>query len=92
MIHLTAPLALLAQGPLTDIEGGLTQLNAWLLRISNAFIVTVFVAGVLTALIGEVLGIKILPGVNTTMGKVILLSLVAAYAIGHGPAYIGGLL
>lgn len=94
MTHLTATLALLAQsGSITgDAESALTNLNAFLLRISNTFIVVVFVAGVLAALVGHVLGIKILPGANSTMGRVIVLSLVAAYAIGHGPAYIGSLL
>ncbi len=95
MIHLTATLALLAQstGSLTgDAESALNSVNAWLLGISNTFIVSVFVAGVLAALVGHVLGIKILPGANSTMGRVIILSLVAAYAIGHGPAYIGSLM
>lgn len=84
---------LLAQGSLTgDAESGLSELQAFLLRISNAWIVCVFVAGVLLSLLGQVLGVKLLPGANTTMGKVIILSLVAAYAVGHGPAYLAGML
>lgn len=94
MIHLTATLALLAQssGSLTgDAESVLTNFQTWVTGIADKFIVCVFVVGILAALLGQVLGVKLLPGANTTMGKVIVLSLVAAYAVGHGPAYLAGL-
>jgi hypothetical protein len=42
--------------------------------------------------LGQVLGVNLLPGASTTIGKVVLVSLVTAFAVGAVPGYIGGLL
>ncbi len=86
MIHLLAQ-----SGSITgDAEGALNGLQAFVLQISDSVILIAFVGGILGALVSHTLGIKILPG-GATMGKVIIICLVAAYAIARGPAYLAGL-
>jgi hypothetical protein len=84
---MTALTALLAQtgNPAADAQSLADQIQTGLFGISDSVILIVYVAGILGALLGQVLGIKIL---STTIGKVVMLCLVAAFALRYGPAYL----
>lgn len=84
-------IALVAQSITGDAQSAAGGLRAFVESVTEPLVITVFLIGMLAALAGQALGFNPLPG-SPTVGKVIVLSLVVAYALGAGPGYLAGLM